>query len=724
MSEKKNYYGRLDILRIVSCVLVFLYHLNILNGGFLAVCTFFVLTGYLGCMSALESKDFKISKYYKNRFLKIYLPLAVVVLLTIIVSKYLPNISWINLKPESLSALGGYNNFWQLNASLDYFTRHINSPFMHLWYIAILLQFELVFPIAFVLLKKIDKKLNNSSAVVVLLLTIVSLVFFIYLSNTQEIMTVYYNTFARCFSILFGVLLAVVHFKYDIKLSRAFNKIGGLIYLIYICVLIALCCIVSNETINYALYMILATLISCRLISYATLKKSKENKIISYFAKLSYLFYLVQYPVLFFVQNAIKNDYEIAIITGITLAISIVLFFITNLRSRSKALLALKLLLICAIVGCGTYLLAMEEDHSLEMAELEDRLNDNLELIEQKNNEYQSNIKLEQEKWNNILQDMDAEESQIADLVTNLPVVGVGDSVLLAAAKGLYNKFPNGYFDGKVSRTILGGKEVLQELETEGKLGDIIITALANNGDYIEKRNQNFVEAFPDKEIYWVNAVLADVPEFNDRFKEFAKNYPNLHIVDWVEASKDHPEYFYADGIHVKGDGINAYAETVYNAIYNTYLEKFRAQKEEIIKNHEEELKTKVAFYGNGALTNCYSYLKAKFTDAAFNTLMNKDELYAEIEKRINDNTLEYNLYFIFDKEANITKEDFKALIDLCIDKRITIINLTEEKLNFTNDNVNVIDFYGEIQNNRDYLTADKVHLSEKGNEALVNLLK
>lgn len=41
---EKNYYKRLDIIRILSCLMVFLYHLNILKGGFFAVCAFFVLS--------------------------------------------------------------------------------------------------------------------------------------------------------------------------------------------------------------------------------------------------------------------------------------------------------------------------------------------------------------------------------------------------------------------------------------------------------------------------------------------------------------------------------------------------------------------------------------------------------------------------------------------------------------------------------------------------------
>ena len=93
--------------------MVLLYHLNILKGGFLAVCTFFTLTGYLSCLSALKNDNFSIKKYYKNRISKIYIPLIAVVFITIILVKIIPGIKWLTLRPESLSVFLGYNNFWQ-----------------------------------------------------------------------------------------------------------------------------------------------------------------------------------------------------------------------------------------------------------------------------------------------------------------------------------------------------------------------------------------------------------------------------------------------------------------------------------------------------------------------------------------------------------------------------------------------------------------------------------
>ncbi|MBR6252774.1 MAG: acyltransferase [Clostridia bacterium] len=591
MSDEKVYYRRLDILRIISCILILLYHLNLLPGGFLAVCTFFTLSGYLSCTSALKNNDFSIKKYYLNRLKKIYLPLLIVVLSTIVLAKVIPDIRWTNLKPESMSVIFGYNNFWQLDANLDYFTRHINSPFMHFWYIAILLQFEVVFPIAFVILKKISEKTNKHfSTIIVLLFTIISTALFVYMSMTQDIMAVYYNTFARCFSILFGVLLALIHNKYNLKIIRTIKKYNIIPFIIYIVILIGLCIFASTE--NYAIYMILTTILSIRLIEYSKNKSDKKSKVIDFISKSTYEIYLVQYPVIFFMNYiSVEALAKTILAVLITIVISFIIHFLLN--CKNNAVKVISILIFGAIIAWGGFLFIKEEDHTQEMKELEQRLNDNLKEIENKNAEYLNVIDKEKEEWNKILADMESGESKIKEMVTNLPVVGIGDSVLLAASPGLYKVFPNGYFDGKVSRTIVGGRELLSELIEEGKVGDTIILALANNGDYITKRNEAMMEVVGDRQVFWVNAVLADIPEFNDLFKEFAEGYSNLHIIDWEDYSKEHPEYFYADGIHVKGDGINAYANLVYDSIYNYYLEEYRNQFADEINEHEKEINEK-----------------------------------------------------------------------------------------------------------------------------------
>lgn len=583
MKEKKNYYKRLDIIRDISCILVLLYHLNILKGGFLAVCTFFSLSGYLSCMSALKNKQFSVKTYYISRIKKIYFPLIIVVFITVIFTKLIPSINWINLKQETLSTILGYNNFWQLNANLDYFTRNVNSPFMHLWYISILLQFDLVFPIVFAALKRAENRgKKNLTTFVVGLLTIATTILFFYMSKTQDIMIVYYNTFARSFSIFFGMMLAIINYKYIFKFSQIFEACHTLVFIIYSILLISICFFVPAESSNYAIWMLFATIISTRLIEYSTYetKKNKFDKHVKNLASISYEVYLVQYPIIFFMQNVSINDtIKAVMIIALTFIIAGIIHNLLDIFSNNKKLKILKIIVLGVITIWGSIIVITEADHSAEMKELENRLNENAKIIEEKNNEdvIVANIdNTEQKESETNSENVEYDENQIAEMVGNLPIVGIGDSVLLTVIEDLYNQFPNGYFDGKISRTVSNAKQLLSDLKDKGKLGNTVILCLATNGDYSDKKNAELMDILEDREVYWVDAVGPDDPKFNERFRSFASDYSNIHIVEWEKEAKKHPEYLEPDKIHPNYKGGKALVEFIYDTIYKDYLEKHK----------------------------------------------------------------------------------------------------------------------------------------------------
>ena len=93
--------------------------------------------------------------------------------------------------------------------------------------------------------------------------------------------------------------------------------------------------------------------------------------------------------------------------------------------------------------------------------------------------------------------------------------------------------------------------------------------------------------------------------------------------------------------------------------------------------------------------------------------------MFKDLKDKINNNTLEYKIVFLFDKKANLNIDEYNKIIELCKDHKLYIVNILNNKLNINNDNVKIIDFYDEIDNNKDYLSIDKIHLTKKGNEKL-----
>lgn len=594
MIEKKAYFRRLDYIRVISCILIFLYHLNIIRGGFLAVCTFFTISGYLSCISALKQHEFSLKEYYISRIKKIYIPLLVVVSLTIIFTTMVFDLNWLNLKKETLSVVFGYNNYWQLSASTNYFTKHISSPFTHFWYISMLMQFELLFPLLYIGLRKLEKKFSKDlSTIAICILFITSLTYFYLISGNKDIMPVYYDSFGRSFSFIGGILVALLTCYYGNRVLKKFKYYNKLIFLIYSIALISLCLFVSDKSPNYALYLIITTIISIRLIKYSILKYSKYHSLnfLDFISILSYEIYLVQFPVIYVFQNVEMNQFlKVILIVLITIVLSYIIYVITNYKVKNIVVKISKIVITVLIVLFGLIAYISAKDKALEMQELESKLNDNMkkitennkrvtEQLEEKKKELQQQEeqkkieeqkKLEEQKQLEEQKKNEEPEPFIkSDVVSDADIVGIGDSVLLGAIDGLYDKFPNGYFDGKVSRTILDAEELIEDLKSDGTIGNVLVLSLANNGDYRDWICEELMETIGSTiQVYWVTAVGADDPEFNTRFSEFAKAYPNIHIVDWEAASRNHPEYFYEDGIHLKGDGEYAYADLIYKSIY------------------------------------------------------------------------------------------------------------------------------------------------------------
>lgn len=742
MANNKKYYKNLDLIRVLSCIGVLLYHFGLLKGGYLAVCTFFVLSGYLSTVSALKREHFSFLEYYKNRILKIYVPLLAVTLITIGVISFMPNISWLNLKPETTSVLLGYNNFWQLSANQDYFARHANSPFIHFWYIAILLQFELVFPFLYMILKKIgEKTVTGLSTIILIILSVASTVFFVKASHGENIMFTYYNTFARVFSILYGVTLGFMHYTFGSLVSRKIRKDKSkstVIMWVYLIAIIVLSIFVDASSSAFAISMIAVSLISCRLVDYATIDDSSNlsllEKINKQIANISYEIYLVQYPVIYIFQEInIHGFKKYLAMTAATVVISYLLNLGLNFKIDKRVTKNIFKYAMCGVVGLATifggYKYVLAEDHTAEMKELEALLDTNAQAMQQKQEEYAQKLAQEESDWQTKLANLENSEEQVKEMVDKMPIVGVGDSIMLGAVSNLYAQFENGYFDAQVSRSPWVANGILRDLKSRGMLGNPVVINLGANGDCSEENKIDILNICEDRDVYWVTVTNDRNVNVNAKLKNLADQYERLHVVDWEAVSRGHSEYFYADGIHLTNEGRVAYTQAIYDAIYETSLAQFETKKQELIEAHEKEAQNKMCFYGNDILINVYDYIKDDFDSANFVT--NKDYKYSTLKTNIqeakNNNTLTHNIVLALDKTSGITKKEYLELIDMCEGNNIYIVTTTQEIYNALEDydNVTVIDFSKELEENKStYLMVDGKHLTEEGNKALAKLLK
>jgi len=733
--KKKIYYKDLDFIRLIACIAVLLYHLNILKGGYLAVCTFFVLSGYLSTISLFKKNDFNLFSYYSNRFKKIYLPLLIVVFISIAIVSLFCNDIWLNLKPETTSILFGYNNFWQINANLDYFARHINSPFMHLWYIAILIQFDFIFPFIYIIFKKIGEKTKKIiPCIILIILTTIFTIYFYKTSITNNIMITYYNTFSRIFSLLFGVSLGFIHSYYKNLIPKQKYITNRIIFYLYLLILFLLFIKIDSNSNLFSLAMIITTIISCRLIKYGTYinKESNSlfNKIINFFSNISYEIYLTQYPIIFLFSNININNYlKISIIIILTILISFIINFIIkdNKFKKFKILLA-SLILVISLYGLYIYVLA--KNYTEEMNLLEKQLQDNEQILIQKQNEYEKKFNENKENFNILINDIENIEKNLNNIITNLSIIGIGDSIMLGTIDNLYQQFPNGYFDAQKSRTAWVVTSILKKLESKNILGEPILLGLGTNGDCPYEEKIKILNYVKDKKIFWINVSNDKNVRVNKELNELSKKYKNLYIIDWEKTSKNHKEYFVSDGIHLSSLGKEIYTKLIYDEIYKVYLEEILQKKEEIINNYEQETKNKISFYGNDILLNLLNYIQNDFNDSKFiiNNEFNYNKLKDEIMKAKENNNLTNKIVFAFDENFVLKSDEYKELINLCLNNQIYIISTN--KISNTNlsdinyENVKKIHFYEKIKSNNNYLMADKIHLTDEANNELYNILK
>lgn len=598
MEQKKNYYVYLDILRLISCIAVFLYHLKILKGGYLAVCTFFVISSFLSCVSEQKRAKFSLKRYYISKLVKLYIPLVAVIFTTIGFLSLFPDIYMPSLKPEVKSILLGYNNFWQLSANMDYFAQHIDSPFMHLWYVSILLQFDLIFPLIYIPLRKLGDKYHRIiPCALTMICSVAGCIYFYVASLNQNIMISYYNSFSRIFSLLFGLSLGFIHHYYAPIIPKKLKskKASVCIFFAYIIALISLFFTINASSKFFQISMIIASLITCRIIDYSIvlLKETESlfNKIIKYLSSISYEFYLLQYPLIFYMQYTNINEIlKFIIVLPLLLILSFIFHYILS-KNKEKYLLHYifkALLLVVTIFGVCKF--NTMKDNTLEMNELKAELARDEALLVAKQEEYNRKYQEKQQEFEEAIQELDVDESKLAEMVTNVPAIAMGDSVMENNAKLLYQKFPNMYIDAKYLRVASYAVDALQNLKDQGKLADIIILEFGANGDCTEAEKNKIMEICEGKQVFWLTVPNDRIVKVNDKLFKLAEKYDNLHIIDWYTITRPHPEYFISDKVHLNSKGKEAFTQVLYDALYNYYSNELSAKKEALEREYEESL--------------------------------------------------------------------------------------------------------------------------------------
>ena len=221
----------IDGLKGIAILAVVFYHLfdllksahftesTLFDGGFLGVDIFFVISGFLITSSVfykLSTDDFSLLAFYKRRFLRIVPPLLFVCIFTLIIGYFLlfPMV-YRELNIEVANALLFIGNFRFANSGGYFALDSSDKLLLHTWYLAVTIQFYVLFPLIVLLLKKVFslKRLPLAVTVVFILLTVTSVL----VSRNGK---GYLLTQCRIFELFFG---SVLFFYKDIVYKKVFS---------------------------------------------------------------------------------------------------------------------------------------------------------------------------------------------------------------------------------------------------------------------------------------------------------------------------------------------------------------------------------------------------------------------------------------------------------------------------------------------------------------------
>lgn len=592
-NNKTRYLPSIDSLRALAVLAVIIYHIdvNYLPGGFLGVDLFFVLSGYL--ISSLIIKEYKktgtlnLYNFYMRRARRL-LPAVYFMITVCLVFMVLFN--GVLLRKSHLDAVFGYiysSNWWYIFHKLNYFDSFgAQSPFKHLWSLAIEEQFYMFFPLIFLIFNRQKKEEGQSSSLsknflyIVLGLILISLVTHILLFDINNINRIYFGTDTRAFSLLVGVVGALVY-PMD-KLSSPTNVKESVLYsvvsLTSISTLIAIMFYTSeyNTWLYRGGFLLVAVLGLIIIISsgkqHTFISKALSFRPIVFIGKISYSLYLWHFPIivlttpvseignpnLFYVTLRIILTVIAATLSylfvetpirklGFVNYINLLYKRIRKLRLNVKrgmvsSLAVISILFMMGLFGKGVPFLSTAFVKEMDANKESQFLNNDNNA---ENNPNQSEEKKENEQNNK-------EEKKYNTLLI------IGDSLTVDIGEKVKEKYPGAIIDGKISRQLTAATTTAQNYTKYNGENTAVIFQLGTNGPFTEAQAEELIKLFDKSDIYFVNVKVPRAWEktVNTALNDLKEKHQNITIVDWYTVANSQGDYFEPDRVHLNQNGI------------------------------------------------------------------------------------------------------------------------------------------------------------------------
>lgn len=597
-NNKSKYLPSIDSLRALAVLAVIIYHVdvNYLPGGFLGVDLFFVLSGYL--ISSLIIKEFRktgtvnLYNFYIRRARRllpaVYFMITVGLVVMVLFNEVL-------LRKSHLDAIFGYiysSNWWYIFHKLDYFDSFgAQSPFKHLWSLAIEEQFYMIFPLLFLLVNRKKKskdgtyKLNKNFLYVVLGLILVSLIAHILLFDINNISRIYFGTDTRAFSLLVGVVGAILYpmERLHAKVTPQQNMIYSVVSLVSIATLITVMIYTSEyNTLLYRGGFLLVAILGLIVIissgkQHTLMSRLLSFKPIVFIGKISYSLYLWHFPVLVLTTpvSEIGNPNIIFVILRVILTFILatasyvfvetpirklgfknyinVIFKKLKKRSRkSRKIYAGVVGLVSILFLMGIFGKSVPFISTAFVKEME--ANKETQFVNNGNNKDNNQEKSSDSNKDN----KDNKEDKNNSDKKYSSVLVMGDSLTVDIGEKFQELYPGAVIDGKIGRQLYVAVEEAKSYSKYNNENSAIIFQLGTNGPFTESQIEELVKQFDKADIYFVNIKVPRAWEktVNAALKETQEKHSNVKIIDWYSVANSTKDLFEPDRVHLNQEGI------------------------------------------------------------------------------------------------------------------------------------------------------------------------
>ena len=596
MSKKTKYLPSIDSLRAIAVIAVIIYHIdaNYLPGGFLGVDLFFVLSGYL--ISSLIIKEYKstgtvnLYNFYVRRARRL-LP-AVYFMITVVLI-IITLFNGVLLKKSYLDALFGYiysSNWWYIFHKLDYFDSFgSQSPFKHLWSLAIEEQFYMFFPLIFLIFNRKSKsnnsnsKLNKNFIYVVLSLILVSLIAHILLFDINNINRIYFGTDTRAFSLLVGVVGAILYpiDRLSERTTKKDNMIYSIVSLVSILALIGI--MINTSEYNTWLYrggFLLVAIIGLIIIissgrQYTFMSKLLSFKPFVFIGKISYSLYLWHFPILvvttpvseignpnlFYVTLRIILIFLVATGSymfvetpirklGFVNYINLLFKRIMKFKNNTKKIIFASIALVAVVFTMGVFGKSVPYLSTAFVTEMSN--NKESQFISNNNENNTNNSSEHKNDNNNNQEDNKSEDKKYSSLLV------IGDSLTVDIGEKIKEKYPGAIIDGKISRQLTAATALADQYANYNNENTAVIFQLGTNGFFTESQVEELVKKFDKADIYFVNVKVPRTWEktVNKELDALKERHSDITIIDWYNVANNNQNYFEPDKVHLNAEGV------------------------------------------------------------------------------------------------------------------------------------------------------------------------